>query len=128
MVLSFSMLHHDQLQWDWECENDWGGVECFNEIFGNNLSVICLVLKFDLRWSLTGDQWCVWTEGPGSAQSGISFHYSRTLIGSQLRLGSRQWDVEMISGHHDSQCSHSWSSGSVRTVMLISSILSSLLL
>ena len=27
-------------------------MECFNEIFGNNLSVICLVLKFDLRGSL----------------------------------------------------------------------------
>ena len=31
----------------------------------------------------------------------------------------------MISSHHDSQCSHSWSSGSVVTVILMSSILSS---
>ena len=41
---------------EWECENDILGVECFNEIFGNNLFVICLWLKFDLQQSLTGDQ------------------------------------------------------------------------
>ena len=64
----------------WACEHDIVGEteECFNEIFGNNVFVICLSLKFDLTWSLAGDQWSAVQQLP-SRPSQICHRYCDEL-------------------------------------------------
>ena len=66
--------------WDGNVRMTWTrGVECFNEIFGNNLFVICLLLKFDLQQSLAGDQWC-WVSKTCAAQPGPATDWCKLVF------------------------------------------------